>query len=360
VDSNGKNGESQQVASETILSPPHSHAILRGVKGYPEQIRRHSATVRIGVWLLSSLLLIWPLCASARSPNRRDARPQFEALPLIRSGQNQMLVHAMINGREAWLAVDSGSPMSSIALNRREHFRLTAIPTTSDLPPRVPVNGAVNNLAMVRHFRLGALDILDVPVLALDLGSTRQAARLLGDQEIDGVLGADVLLPTKAVLDCQRLLLILKIDPRRNEPTPGIDLRGLHAVPIQVTEGSNLYVNASINGMAAKLMVDTGAFATLLHRSFVTQMKIPMRQTHFISAGVNLRDRDVLMARIRKLSVGSTTITDREIGVVNLQDLFHERLLRGRRPVAGVLGPEILNENHGVIDFGTRTLYMRN
>jgi predicted aspartyl protease len=324
-----------------------------------ERVRLHFAT-RTGGWLLSSLLLIWPLCASAESSDRNDAGLQFEALPLLRSRQNHLLVRAVINGREAWLVVDSGSPLSAIALNRRQHFRLTGIPTNSDLPKQVLINGAMNNLAVAHHFRLGGLDLLDEPVVALDLGSTRRAARLLQEQEIDGLLGADILLPTRAVLDCQQQLLILKIDPHLNEPIPGIDFRGLNAVPIQVSEGSNLYVNASINGIAAKLMVDTGAFTTLLHRSFVKQMKIPMRQTRFTSAAVNLRYTGVQVARIRKLSVGSTTITGKEVGVVDLQGLIHDRLLRGKPPVAGLLGAEILKTHHGVIDFGTRTLYMRN
>jgi predicted aspartyl protease len=357
VNSNGKRGESKWFAAETVLSPPHSHAILRGVTAVLEQIREHSVVARV----LCILLLLMPLRASgekAAAPSEKGI--QFEALPLIRSRQNHLLVRASINGREAWLGVDSGAPVSAIAVNRRQHFKLTDIPTSSNLPARLQINGAFNSVAVVRHFRLGGLDLLDEPVVTIDLGSTARAARLLDEQQIDGILGADILFPTKAVLDCQRLLLILKLDPHRNTPIPGIDFRGLNAVPIQVSDGFNLYVNASINGTAAKLMVDTGAFATLLHRSFVKQMKIPVRETPFSSAAVNLRQRGVQVARIRKLSVGSTVITGKEVGVIDLAGLIHERLLRGKPPVAGLLGAEILNKNHGVIDFGTRTLYMRN
>src|SRR4029453_15039660 len=44
--------------------------------------------------------------------------PQFEALPLVRSRQNHLLLRAFINGKPAWLTVDSGAPVSAIALNR--------------------------------------------------------------------------------------------------------------------------------------------------------------------------------------------------------------------------------------------------
>ena len=313
-------------------------------------------------WLLSAILclaLVTGALAANRSTEIKEGG-QFEALPLIRSKQNHLLVRASINGREAWLGVDSGAPVSAIALSRRQHFKLTEIPTSSALPSRLQINGAFSSVAIAHHFRLGGLDLLDEPVVAIDLGNSNRAARLLEEQQIDGILGADILFPTKAVLDCQRRLLILKLDPDRPGTAPGMDYRGFNAVPIQVSDGFNLYVNASINGTAAKLMVDTGAFATLLHKSFVKQMRIPVRETPFSSAAVNLRQRGVQLARIKRLSVGSTVISGKEVGVVDLNGLIHERLLKGKPPVAGLLGAEILNNNHGVIDFGTKTLYMRN
>ena len=47
-------------------------------------------------------------------------------------------------------------------------------------------------------------------------------------------------------------------------------------------------------------MIDTGAFATLLHRPFVKRMKTPLHETPFSSAAVNLREHGVQVARIRK------------------------------------------------------------
>jgi predicted aspartyl protease len=119
-----------------------------------------------------------------------------------------------------------------------------------------------------------------------------------------------------------------------------------------------LYVNAAINGAPAKLMLDTGAFATLLHRSFVRNMRIPMRETPYSSAAVNLRQRGVNIARIKKLSVGSVDILGKEVGVIDLEGLIRGGLLQGSPPVVGLLGGEILSRHHGIIDFGTRTLYL--
>jgi predicted aspartyl protease len=314
--------------------------------------------------LLSILLASVALVASAAGADRSTrsaprSTAQYEALPLMRSRQNHLLVRAFINGRPAWLGVDSGAPVSAIALHRQKYFRLTGIPNNSKLPARLQINGGFNDVALVRNLRLGNLNLVDEPVVTINLRSSTRAARLLEEQEIDGILGADILFPTKAIIDCQRQLLVLKMDPDLPGHAPGFDYRGYTAVPFQVSEGFNLYVNAFINGEPARLMVDTGAFATLLHRPFVRQMRIPMHETPFSSAAVNLKQRGVQVARIRKLSLGSVNIVGKEVGVIDLEGLIHGRLLGGSPPVAGLLGAEILKRHHGIIDFGTRTLYLK-
>src|SRR5438874_2361293 len=135
---------------------------------------------------LAGLLLASPVFGATRSANeeRRSKLPQFEALPLIRSRQNHLLVRAYINGRPAWLGVDSGAPVSAIALHRREHFRLTPISAKSTLPVRIQINGAFNNVAIARELRLGALSLVDEPVVTVDLGGSTRAAQLLHEQEI--------------------------------------------------------------------------------------------------------------------------------------------------------------------------------
>ena len=44
---------------------------------------------------------------------------------------------------------------------------------------------------------------------------------------------------------------------------------------------------------------------------------------------------------------------------MNLDGLIHGDLLKGKPPVAGLLGSEFLHRNNAIIDFGTRTLYLK-
>ncbi|PYL98808.1 MAG: hypothetical protein DMF19_13675 [Verrucomicrobia bacterium] len=316
--------------------------------------------LRICGRIAGSILAVVILGVDALSAaTRGQSAPQYEALPLVRSHQNHLLVRAYINGKPAWLGVDTGAPVSAISLNRRQYFRLAGISSNSKLPTRLQINGAYNNVAIVRQFRLGGLNLVDEPVVTVDLSGSSQAARVLHEEEIDGILGADILLPTQAVLDCNKQLLFLKVDPDAQGGTPGVEYRGLQKIPLLLSEGYNLYVDGAVNGAPARLMVDTGAFATLLHRGFVRQMHIPLYDTPFSSSAVNLKQRGVEVAHIQRLSVGKIDILGKDVGIIDLEGLIHRGLLHSSPPVAGLLGAEILRSHHAIIDFGTRTLYLR-
>ncbi|HEX8490864.1 MAG TPA: pepsin/retropepsin-like aspartic protease family protein [Chthoniobacterales bacterium] len=306
--------------------------------------------------LLLCAVLCLPAIASARTAPLQSGSLQYVELPLIRSPQNHLLVRAEINGKPALLGVDSGAPVSAIAIHRRAHFGMLPVAGKSGIPSRLSINGAFNAVAIARNLRLGALNLVDEPMVLVDLGGIKGSRR---KDDIDGILGADVLFPTKALLDCQRQLLILKINPSVPGKIPGFDFRGFRSIPMHVSPGFNLYVDGSVNGNKAKLMVDTGAFATLLHSRFVRGLKIPISETPFSSTGVNLKSRGVQMATISRFSIGSMDMRDKKVGVINLNGLIHGGLLDASPPVAGLLGSEILRRHHGILDFGTKTLYLK-
>ena len=284
---------------------------------------------------------------------------QFEALPLERSRQNHLLLRATINGKPALLGVDSGAPVSAISIARLRYFGMTPVRADSDIPTRLRINGAYNNVAIARSLRLGALNLVDEPMVAVDLGGSSKAAVMMNEQAIDGILGADVLFPTEAVLDCRAQMLILKVDPKVRGSAPGLDFTGFKGIPIHVSSGYNLYVDGQLNGKRAKFMVDTGAFTTLLHQPLVRRMKIPLHDSPFRSEGVNLRQRGVQFATISRFSVGSVHMRDKKVGVIDLEGLVRNGLLDSSPPVAGLLGSEILQRHNGIIDFGKKMLYLK-
>jgi hypothetical protein len=278
---------------------------------------------------------------------------QYEALPLIQSSQNHLLVRAEINGKPATLVLDTGAPVSAICVDRAEHFGLKAVGSKSTLPSHVSINGAFNRISIAHNLRLGLLNLVDEPVVLINIAKRRGTTL-----ESDGILGTDVLSPLKAVLDYGRMLLVLKADPTVPGPVPGFDFSGFRRIRMQESEGANLFVGGSINGTKARLMVDTGAPGTLLHSQFVVRMKIPTLKSRFTSAGVNLPETRLHLANITSLSVGSMDMPSSRVGVTNLQGLIPGGL-DSSPPIVGLLGSQMLRDYHAIIDFGTKSLYLK-
>jgi predicted aspartyl protease len=334
--------------------PRDARAILRRVfTGIALLLSRKNLTA-----LLVALVAGIPLPALARAPVRAEAL-QYDALPLERSSQNHLLVRAEINGKPAVLLVDTGSPLSVVASDRASHFKMDPVSARSKIPARLNINGAFNSMSIARSLRLGALNLIDEAMVLIDLSYLRQSSNDREERESDGILGTDILSPLMAVLDYDRMLLVLKIDPHIAGPVPGFNFRGYRRVRMHESEGYNLYVDGKVNGTKARLMVDTGAFATLLHSQFVLRMKLPVRQTKFTSVGVNLAQSRVRLANITRLSVGSMDMRSHKVGVMNLERLVHGGLLDASPPVAGLLGSEMLQRYHAIIDFGTNSLYLK-
>ena len=323
-----------------------------------------SAHNRFGKWwallIYGAVLGSAPLCgARAKKPQAAFDNSSFQALSLERSSQNHLLLRAEINGKPALLGVDTGAPVSAISASRRSHFGMTSIPGTSRLPARLRINGGFSRVTIAHRMRIGSLVLIDEPMVAIDLSSPAKASRQFHEQELDGILGADILFPTQAVLDCKKQVLFMKVDPDAPGTVPGVNHRGWKNMPIRVTEGWNLYVDSKLNGKPAQLMIDTGAFTTLIHRSFVKEMRLKTKDTPYTSGAVNLEERGLQLAVIRRFAVGPYLVKGKEVGVMNLDGLIHGDLLQGEPPVAGLLGSEFLRRNNAIIDFGTRTLYLK-
>src|SRR5260221_13358020 len=127
----------------------------RATLGHVKTLPRRGSARKPWVALVVGLLRLCPAFGASR-PQPALTSPDFQAVPLERSRQNHLLLHAEINGKRALLGVDSGAPVSAISTARREHFGLTAPPGSSKLPSRLRINGDFNRVAIAHRLRLGA------------------------------------------------------------------------------------------------------------------------------------------------------------------------------------------------------------
>src|SRR5439155_12979405 len=114
------------------------------------------------------------------------------------------------------------------AIDRASHFRMDPVNARSRVPSRLNINGAFNAMSIARSLRLGALNLVDEAMVLIDFAYLRQSSKVEDEhpRESDGILGTDILSPLMAVLDYDRMLLVLKIDSHASGPVPGFNFHG--------------------------------------------------------------------------------------------------------------------------------------
>ena len=173
----------------------------------------------------------------------------------------------------------------------------------------------------------------------------------------DGVLGLDILFRHNALINCRTKLVFFKVDQARR-----INLGSVAAsekftrVPIQREETGALTVPCSIRGQPTRLLVDTGAFITILHEGFVRSLGLAAGPTRISAQFAGGGFKKISAAKIADLHIGAFKVPREKFGVAPLPQFA---LQQGSSKIAGILGMDTLYICHAIIDLDGMNLFLK-
>lgn len=138
----------------------------------------------------------------------------FTILPIDDVGFH-IVIEAEMNGKPVRLIVDTGASKSAFDLTALERLDEKA-----ELEPNEELSAGLGTTSMqsyfleIDHFRLGDLVVEDYLAVALDLSNINTTYEHLGLGTIDGVLGGDLLVDYKAIIDYKKECLTFFVDRR--------------------------------------------------------------------------------------------------------------------------------------------------
>lgn len=176
----------------------------------------------------------------------------------------------------------------------------------------------------------------------------------------DGLVGLRELLGFGAVLDLKNHLLFVHPGGPEKSISAGIrsilTAQGYTPVELSVIDG-HLHVAASVNGTACNLVVDTGAFLSVLDQEFARKARIGSYASSAYARGFGSKARPVRVSQFAEFKIGSFLIKNAS---VTITDLDPEMLARGgKSEAAGLLGAEYLGMHGAIFDFNRGTLYLQ-
>lgn len=122
-----------------------------------------------------------------------------------------LLISVKINGKKANMLVDTGASRTVFDINRIGKFTgKKKFGKNEQLSTGLGTNTMQSHNTVLKKIQLGKIEILNFDAILLDLKHVNESYQHLGLENIDGVLGGEILAGFKAVIDYGKKVLKLR------------------------------------------------------------------------------------------------------------------------------------------------------
>ena len=128
------------------------------------------------------------------------------------------------------------------------------------------------------------------------------------------------------------------------------------SISIQFTKTRHIICKAHINGVAAQLLIDTGASSSCVHSKLQEHFKLRIKGDAFDAAGASHGKMKAVLTRKSKLQVGRHEVGKQAFVLLDLTHINATLETQGADPIEGIIGADFLKKNKVVIDYRNRKL----
>jgi len=299
-------------------------------------------------------LVIAPIsnCGAAKHTSVSPHLAGYKAVRVHYGPLNKMLMPVRINGQPANLLVDTGSNEIILDTDAAASFGVGPPPRAWRYIGFTEINGRLLPVAFMQSLTAGSMSFGSSPVVLRDssVSGTPKA-------QVDGILGLEILLRHKAVINCRTRLVFFKVDQSRRMNLSAVaSSEKFTRVPLRREASGALTVPCSIHGQSGRLVVDTGAFVTTFPDTFFKWLGISSEPTRVSAHFPTGTTRQVSAAQINDLKIGNFKVPPSKFGVAALPRFA---LRQGGTKISGILGMDTLFIRHAIIDLDGMNLFLK-
>lgn len=281
------------------------------------------------------------------------------------------------NGKPANFVIDTGSNATLIFRSNIKALGLTELKTNAQVSSVFGQSREVYGTATIKALTAGNCTLTNVPVAVVPAlsysGRYGNPSGVLGLRELfrfGAVLDlAHQLIyfhPSRPSFDAGQTARLIRTKNGWRSVAPGAEVsqtmrsilteQGWTPVAFSISR-RHLRVPGMVNGVSCYLIVDTGAYFTILDADFAKRAKIGGVRTHIPAQGIGKSSGDISLAVFPSLRIGNYEI---KRGSTTVGVLDPEAIGRGTdSEVAGLLGIEHLAMNSAIFDFVSGQVYLR-
>ncbi|MGZ4053689.1 MAG: retropepsin-like aspartic protease [Bacteroidia bacterium] len=122
-----------------------------------------------------------------------------------------LMMKILINGKVANVIVDTGASKTVFDKTAIEKFvNHKSFEEHDQLSSGLGTNTMISQTTIIKKIKIGLAEIENYKTVLLDLSHVNNSYSQIGLKQVDGVLGSDILLEYKAVIDYDKKVLKLK------------------------------------------------------------------------------------------------------------------------------------------------------
>lgn len=130
-------------------------------------------------------------------------------------------------------------------------------------------------------------------------------------------------------------------------------------IPLTLTATHHLEVNASINGIDGRFILDTGASNSCVGLDKIEDFMLVSKESEVKAAGAGATNMETQLSTKNALKIGDWKQKKLKIILFDLSHINDALTAHEALPVDGIIGADVLQKGKAIIDYDTATLYLK-
>ncbi|TLP82323.1 retropepsin-like aspartic protease [Maribacter sp. ACAM166] len=129
-------------------------------------------------------------------------------------------------------------------------------------------------------------------------------------------------------------------------------------IPLTLTATDHFEINARINNIKGRFILDTGASNTCIGIDRIDDFKLISKESKIKAAGAGATNMETLISKKNTIELGSWKFKKLKIVLFDLKHVNEALIAHNAQPVDGILGADILKKTKAIIDYNKKCLYI--
>ncbi len=130
-------------------------------------------------------------------------------------------------------------------------------------------------------------------------------------------------------------------------------------IPLVLTATDHFEINAKINSIKGRFILDTGASNTCIGMDRIEHFNLISQESKIKAAGAGATNMETLISKKNAIDLRSWQFKKLKIVLFDLKHVNEALTAHNAEPVDGIIGADILKKSKAIIDYDKKCIYLK-